>query len=291
MSVKAIKEGRLDLPYDGWFIYSEVNADIACWFYEKDSNGLLKLITAQFKNDTDGIGRAMLTPNPKNYGYPMDLTADYKEKEGTNTERLVHIKALKSAGVAERHDRIRLLYGKDLDSDLPEDVEIIVEEVDKIFYGDSIFVDLSVKNWSSTKRTVQLSVDTVTLFHTGTQSYRISHFTETIELEPKAGESARIETPISQYAQHVSYLRDLAAIVSATVLETNQAIFIEEKFQLTGSSVVIEAPNITKVGAPVLAKITFQNPLNEVLRNVELILHSGNFSKLTKVPRFPMLVL
>uniref|UniRef100_A0AC34RFR7 Transglutaminase-like domain-containing protein n=1 Tax=Panagrolaimus sp. JU765 TaxID=591449 RepID=A0AC34RFR7_9BILA len=287
MSVKAIKEGRLDLPYDGWFIYSEVNADSVRWFYERDLNGKLKLITAKFNNDTDGIGRAMLTPNPRNYGYPMDLTLDYKEKEGTNNERLVHIKALKSAGVAERHDRIRLLYGKDLDSNLPEDVEIIVEEIDKVFYGDSIFVDISVKNWSSMKRTVQLSVDTVTLFHTGSQSFRISRFNETIELEPKAGDSVRIETPISQYAQHVSYLRDLAAIVSASILETNQAIFIEEKFQLTGSSVVIEAPNITKVGAPVIAMITFQNPITEVLRNVELILHSGNLSKPTKVPRFP----
>ena len=55
MSVKAIREGRLELLYDGGFIYSEVNADLVRWFYERDPvSGELKLITAKFGQDTVG---------------------------------------------------------------------------------------------------------------------------------------------------------------------------------------------------------------------------------------------
>lgn len=288
MSVKAIQEGRLDLPYDGWFIYSEVNADSVRWFYETDpKTGEMKLITTHFRNDSHDIGRALLTPNPRNYGYPMDLTSEYKSNEKGNGEKLVHIKALKSAGAAERHQRIKLLYGKDIDEHTPEDVEVLVEEIDKVYYGDEIIVEISVRNWSNSARTVKLHVDIATLFHTGTQSTKVSRWHESLTLEPRGGETIRLETPVSQYAKYISFLKDLGACVSASVEETDQVVFIEEKFQITGSSVMIEAPTMIKVGSPVIANITFQNPLNETLENVELILHGGNLSQPIRVSRFP----
>jgi len=41
-SVRAVKEGRVDLPYDGQFAFAEVNADRVSWQVNPD--GALKVI-------------------------------------------------------------------------------------------------------------------------------------------------------------------------------------------------------------------------------------------------------
>ena len=46
MSLKAIKEGNVILPYDGQFVFSEVNGDKITW--KKYANGRIK----EVKRDT-----------------------------------------------------------------------------------------------------------------------------------------------------------------------------------------------------------------------------------------------
>ena len=199
----------------------------------------------------------------------------------------MHIRALKSAGAAERHEKIRLLYGNDIDHEIKEDIQVRIEEIDKVIYGDSIVIDVSIKNTSDFPRTLRLSIVIITQFHTGAEASKINQFNEELLLAPREGESLRLFTAITEYAKHISYLRELAAVVSASVLETQQAIFIEEKFQIAGSSVAIQAPTVTKVGEKVRAIVTFKNPLNETLHDTELILHSGSLSRPTIISRFP----
>ena len=43
-SVEAIKFGEINKPYDGFFVYAEVNADEVYWLYRDDKKPL-KLIT------------------------------------------------------------------------------------------------------------------------------------------------------------------------------------------------------------------------------------------------------
>lgn len=53
MSVKAIREGRVDLKYDGWFIYGEVNADVVAWYFDVDPRThQARLITAKIGLNT-----------------------------------------------------------------------------------------------------------------------------------------------------------------------------------------------------------------------------------------------
>lgn len=52
MSVKAVREGRVDLKYDGWFVYGEVNADVVYWYFDIDAiTGNPHLLTADFSTD------------------------------------------------------------------------------------------------------------------------------------------------------------------------------------------------------------------------------------------------
>uniref|UniRef100_A0AC34FNE8 Transglutaminase-like domain-containing protein n=1 Tax=Panagrolaimus sp. ES5 TaxID=591445 RepID=A0AC34FNE8_9BILA len=288
--VKAIREGRLELPYDGGFVYSEVNADLVRWFFKKDEFGNLKLITTNFEQNSYEIGRALLTPNPRNLKLAMNITGDYKAAEGSNEEREMHIRAIKSAGAAERHEKIRLLYGADVERQIKEDIEIDIEEINKVEYGVPIVINVEIQNLSDHRRTVMLSVVLATQFHTGAEASKINQINEEIELAPQEGNRFEFKTTLSEYAKHVAYLRELSAIVSASVVETRQAIYIEEKFQISGSAVRIEAPDTIKVGDGISATILFKNPLNATLHDARLILHSGSLSKPKGIVKFPSVI-
>lgn len=53
--VKAIREGRLDMSYDCWFFYGQLNADVMKWFYEKDTQtNEYRLLKADFQQKSEG---------------------------------------------------------------------------------------------------------------------------------------------------------------------------------------------------------------------------------------------
>ena len=54
-SVRAIKEGKVNLKYDTKFIYAEVNADKVYWRYNKEKKDY-----EPFRVDTDAVGKQML---------------------------------------------------------------------------------------------------------------------------------------------------------------------------------------------------------------------------------------
>uniref|UniRef100_A0A914PMV2 Transglutaminase C-terminal domain-containing protein n=1 Tax=Panagrolaimus davidi TaxID=227884 RepID=A0A914PMV2_9BILA len=287
VSVKAIREGRLELLYDGAFVYSEVNADLVRWFFKKDASNNLQLITTNFQQNTYEIGRALLTPNPRDMRLVMNITSDYKAKEGSNEEREMHIRAIKSAGASDRHERIRTMYASEVARQIKEDIEVDIEEIKGVEYGMPVVINIGFQNLSDHHRTIKYSVVLATQFHTGAEASKINQTNSEIELGPREEETVQYMTYLYEYAKHVAYLRELCVIFSASVVETRQAIYMDEKFQITGSAVRIDAIDTAQVGEAVSATIYFKNPLNDTIHDVRLILHSGTLSQPSVIQKFP----
>ncbi|XP_069102220.1 protein-glutamine gamma-glutamyltransferase K-like [Argopecten irradians] len=89
----AIKKGDVTVPYDGHFIYCEVNADRVYW---KIDNATLKM----YKMETDSIGKRLSTHRPRCLGPGeltnpyvcrdkswQEITDQYKYPEGSGAER------------------------------------------------------------------------------------------------------------------------------------------------------------------------------------------------------------
>lgn len=76
--VKAVKEGDVYLPFDGKFVYAEVNADKVYWIVKK-VNGKNKF--TRISTETEGIGVKIST---KAVGEDRreDITSQYKFPEG-----------------------------------------------------------------------------------------------------------------------------------------------------------------------------------------------------------------
>merc|ERR1719259_470435 len=76
--VKAIKEGNLHIPYDGKFIFSEVNGDVCQWML--NYRGKFDLVSVNHF----AIGTAILTKAVgQGNRLGVDLKNEYKELDGS----------------------------------------------------------------------------------------------------------------------------------------------------------------------------------------------------------------
>ncbi|XP_077315319.1 protein-glutamine gamma-glutamyltransferase E-like [Lithobates pipiens] len=85
-SLYAVKNGEVDKPYDGRFVFAEVNADTVTWVKSRDGS------RRKVYTDTVSVGKLTST---KAVGIfeRRDVTYDYKYPEGSDKEREVFEKA------------------------------------------------------------------------------------------------------------------------------------------------------------------------------------------------------
>ncbi|KAI6208647.1 TGc domain-containing protein [Aphelenchoides besseyi] len=287
VSVSALREGRLDLSYDGWFFYGLLNSDLVRWFYEYDhETNEYHLLKVDFRGQKERTGRALLTSNPRAFGFPLDITADYRDVAKVNNEFRAHIEAIKSAGILERRERVHLLYGCGIDNQV-KDIYFWVHEIGMILFGDDINIELELVNRATDCRTIRLSVRIHTQQQNGKLGSQINHFRERLEMNPHEKETLKISTPIGDYVKHSTVHRDLVAVISANVQETDQIFYREEKFQIVGSAIAIIAPTTIEMEQPAVGLIVFRNPLGETLTNVKFTLQSGRLETPVVVERCP----
>ena len=76
--VKAIKSGDVYLPYDGCFVFAEVNGDRVYWTVERDT-GEMEVAVIDKRSIGKSISTKAVGSNDRE-----DLTYEYKYKEGIN---------------------------------------------------------------------------------------------------------------------------------------------------------------------------------------------------------------
>uniref|UniRef100_A0A1I7Z0F2 TGc domain-containing protein n=1 Tax=Steinernema glaseri TaxID=37863 RepID=A0A1I7Z0F2_9BILA len=281
MSVKAVKMGQLNLGYDGWFIYGEINADVCVWI--RDANGqLINTIT-----NTNDVGRAILTANVPGIEEPLNITSSYKYPEGSTDERSHHMRAMRELRVLEREAKLRQFYANEKVSHV-EDILVSVSDNQQIDYGSDIAMKITLENKGDNNRTVNLVLRLDATDHTGRVVAQIKEFTLAQNLMKGEKKVLTFRVSPADYAKHVVKNQPMSFSASATVLKTNQFIFKADKFYIAGTAISIkEIPEDASVNEKFPVTLYFRNPQTTPLRNVELFLHSGTHHKMVKVNRFP----
>ncbi|KAI6219488.1 Protein-glutamine gamma-glutamyltransferase K [Aphelenchoides fujianensis] len=275
---------------EGRFFYGQMNTDTVRWFYEHDEEtNEFRLLKTDFETTKEKRvhepGRALLTSNPRAFGFPMDVSADYRLGAKDAEDFRLHVATIKAAGLLERKERIRLLYGAGVEVQ-SADVFVWVHEIGSVLFGEDIHVHLELTNRASESHSVRLSVRIHTRRPNGCLASQINHFRERIELKPHETESLKLFTPIGDYAKHTTS-RDFVAVVCAVVNETDQIFYREEKFELVGHSIAVVAPNAAEVGRPLVGLVVVRNPLGETLTDTRLQLQSGKLDPPIAIYRFP----
>ena len=164
-SVEAIKYGEVSKPYDGFFVYAEVNADEVYWLYRDDKKPL-KLITHStdtyvhcFKWKFHGyflylnldlyrIGVSIST-KAELKDKRVDITANYKHKENSEKERESMLKALKMT---------RSYFSRYYLNEKFEDIRFELLPIEDRMIGKPFQVNVLTSNHSNKVYTVEMTI-------------------------------------------------------------------------------------------------------------------------------------
>ncbi|XP_028622904.1 protein-glutamine gamma-glutamyltransferase 5 isoform X3 [Grammomys surdaster] len=292
-SVKAIKEGEVDLNYDTRFAFSMVNADCTSWLVYGGKEQKLH-------QDTTTVGNFISTKSIQS-DERDDITESYKYKEGSLQERQVFLKALQKlqAGRSQgphqassnpfspmppRQDSAR---SPDTPSLRPTDVlqvSLKFELLDSPKMGQDINFVLLAVNMSPQFKDLKLNLSAQSLLHDGSPLAPFWQDTAFITLFPEEEKTYPCKILYSQYSQYLS--TDKLIRISALGEEKNspEKILVNKIITLTFPGIMINVLGAAFVNQPLTIQVVFSNPLSEPVEDCVLTLEgSGLFRKQQRV--------
>ncbi|XP_013382452.1 hemocyte protein-glutamine gamma-glutamyltransferase-like isoform X3 [Lingula anatina] len=277
-SLNAIKAGQVYLPYDGPFIFAEVNADRVRHRRRNDGTWDRYFMKAS-------VGQKISTKKPlvtavdsfsrwkKEDPDREDITEQYKFKEGTSEERAATLAAnLKST----RRD----LYDRNTDGD---DVKFEWEDKDFITVGSSFDVALVMTNKAKEERKVEITLKAAVVYYTGVIKSFVKG--DKFEITLAAGEKGKKVTMSVTPDDYLDELVDHAnfkTTVIAKVDETNQIFMEDDDFMLRPPPLEFEflgKKNEIKTLTPFKLKVGFTNPLPIPLTRCMFIVEGPGLQK------------
>jgi len=248
-SQSAVRKGMVDLPYDGPFVYAEVNADKLFWKYTgKDKP--LKLIGKK----TSGIGLNVSTKAVGRWGRD-DITDQYKHCEVTESDK--ERKAMKNALRRCNAAFARYYLNQDV-----EDIQLqMLSTSDDMLIGHNLPMKVKVENKSDKEQTVSVVLRADATLYTGrvTGCVKKQTFTETIP--PNEETTFTVDTPYEEYASHLRDQSSFRVSCLASIPDTEYEYFNEDDFRMKKPDIDIKPTTEWGLGAPTKCEVSFVNPL------------------------------
>ncbi|XP_076348254.1 hemocyte protein-glutamine gamma-glutamyltransferase-like [Tachypleus tridentatus] len=258
-SVLAVQRGEIGYMFDSPFVFSEVNADVVHWQQDDSSEtGYRKL-----KRDSYRVGRLLLTKKigvDDDFGDAdaEDITDQYKNKEGTDEERMSVLNAARSSGFN---------YAFNLPSPEKEDVYFNLLDIEKIKIGQPFHVTVNIENQSGETRTVSAVLSASSIYYTGITGRKIKRENGNFSLQPHQKEVLSIEVTPDEYLEKLVDYAMIKLYAIATVKETQQMWSEEDDFMVEKPNLELEIRGNLQVGTPFVLAISLTNPLKSVLDN------------------------
>ena len=272
--VAGVRSGDLSISQDMGFVYSEVNSDVVFWYMGRNGQYYKKSVA------TNSIGTVLVTHGPD--GQMIDLTDNYKYREGTPQER-------KSYNLAR--SMVKLRYSTDLDELLENEIststmndEVLCKVALQDRYSLGAPIDFSVRLTNNAKDTrsffLELTLDSI--YYTGSLVANVADQTETINLA--AGES-RTKNYSIQAAEYVDKLPEIGSLrLTSFTSSLNETAAVnspppsydEYIVQLDKPTLSIQAKSRHFYAAKAnRVLLRMQNPLDRPLNNCRLFLKDG----------------
>lgn len=269
-SVKAIKRAEILKPYDGTFIFAEVNADQIYWRYQGPMQPL-KLI----RKATDKIGQRISTKAVGKFER-KDITDSYKHPEHTQEERNAMLKALRKCNHA---------YSRYYLNDELEDVSFDFELLDDIVIGSPFSVRLSARNKNPTKEYAAHVVMRVESTHyTGNKKKLVKSGLFDVAIKPNSREEISLEVTYPEYEKLLLDQAMFNIATLATIKETKFDYFAQDDFRVRMPDVKIEPEGDALVKKPLKVKATFKNPLPKPLTKGVFVIEGPGLPEPLRMP-------
>ncbi|KAM5135806.1 protein-glutamine gamma-glutamyltransferase 6-like [Mantella aurantiaca] len=273
-SVKAVKEGDVHLNYDGTFVFSEVNADNNFWIYHEQSHYFERVETI-----TGSVGKFTST-KAVGSNDRIDITSNYKYEEGTVGEIEVYHNALLNLygrrtiatdGVNARRAIVTTAMSR-MSRARPaskQDISGKFKELGTPELGHDIDLTLVLLNRSSSEKMITVIFNANVSGYTRRIMRNILIEYRFISVASKEEKEIPLKIPYTKYIHHL--LDDKVVEVTALCKgDETEKVLIAQVITLKSPLLQIEVLSDAVVHKPLRAKVTFINPLKEVLIDCEV---------------------
>uniref|UniRef100_A0A182NEW6 protein-glutamine gamma-glutamyltransferase n=1 Tax=Anopheles dirus TaxID=7168 RepID=A0A182NEW6_9DIPT len=273
--VGAVRRGFVHVPYDGEFIYAEVNADVIYWSIGSERN-----LPKPLQIKTNQVGRDMST---KEVGSDQreDITAHYKFPEGSKEERDVMKTAIKfssqrfsSSGLAKR------LLGTMVDETTANDdlIKLELKSDEEMVLGKTFQIELIVAN-SSPDSEVEVTGSLVLKDsdYTGRLTETLKTLPLTMKLGAQESKSMMVSLDYKEYSGTASNKTNMKAVCMVDVKGCDRTFFTMKNFHLSPPTIemtVIEH----SVAGPLAVQVELRNPLPVPLTGGRFLVEGSRFT-------------
>lgn len=264
-SVEAMKNGLVNLPYDGPFVFAEVNADRLNWLNVEDGSWRC---VGKVKNS---IGKHISTKSPYSHDR-LDVTYMYKFPEGSQQERTAVWRAIREGSTRKEAYEISI-----------EDMKFDLVEKEDTMMGEPFDVRMMVTNNSKETRNVKVTLTATIVFYTGVPVCQIKSETFTIEAPEASGGEVKMEVAVKEYLNKLVDLCNIKISCMAQVMETKQFHCASDDFRLLKPELDVDVPMQVQVGEPYCVTVSFTNPLPTSLTNAVFTLEGAGLQKPVKI--------
>ncbi|RVE44370.1 hypothetical protein evm_010991 [Chilo suppressalis] len=277
-SLEAIKQGVIGVGYDVEFMLASVNADLMRWRRDPDAEiGYSMVDTNNFH-----IGRMVLTKKPYVFD-PIgdedreDITAQYKHREGTASERLALMNGVRFSERAKRYYAVA--------NNLKTDIKFNLRDIDNVLIGKEFRIVVDIENQCEEPRNVKASLSATSVFYNGVKADVVKKVEGKIFVGPSKKEQISILVKSEDYLPKLVEYCNMKISAMAIVDETKQSWADDDDFQILKPNITIKFNEDLIIGQPTTAVLTFLNPLERALSGCEFRLTSSGIAGRTL--RFP----
>lgn len=251
-SVNAVREGEVELAYDGLFVFAEVNADILTYICYDDD------VTEEVYTDSRKIGQSVSTKAVGNDSH-VDITHNYKYPEGSHQEREVFKKARKLAFKNTPTD------GENRKGANLEEVSGISGQfmlVKSPVVGQDIHLMLIITNLTTYECTVQVNLSSSSILHNRQPKDMILKASASLTLDHEEEMKIPFEIPYSEYVKSLSS-DNLIEVAALFEVESGRKLLVRRDISLENPPLIIQVLGNAVVNQPVTVEVAFTNPLSE----------------------------
>uniref|UniRef100_A0A672S4K2 protein-glutamine gamma-glutamyltransferase n=1 Tax=Sinocyclocheilus grahami TaxID=75366 RepID=A0A672S4K2_SINGR len=254
-SVNAIRDGELSYPFDAKFVFAELNSDVI--YHQSDKYGNTKVIHV----DTTYVGKLLITKRMNSNDYE-DITSAYKHPEGSDKDR-------QAMQMAER----RGVPSRDY-LPLAESGVTIELQADTIKIGDNFKMTLNIKNQTSQTCTLSATITGCVVYYTGITSSIFKLDNKAATVDPWKTSSMMIDVKALEYMPYLVEQSNLLFVVYGRIEETAKSLSTMRVVTLRPPELTIKVTGTPRVRKDFMVTMSFRNPFNFILKNIQLRLES-----------------
>ncbi|KAG8446604.1 hypothetical protein GDO86_014160 [Hymenochirus boettgeri] len=277
-SQKAIKEGDVNLSFDGPFVLAEVNADRVV--YMRNTDGRISTLSTE----TRSVGQFTSTKAVGSFSR-IDVTDQYKYPEGSKENKAVFDKArrLLSGSVLSGKPPRRMAMAavaRDVNIAQPPKPEITgtLKPTDGLQVGDDVVVTLNLKNPSSVTKKVNIKMTGTTIVYNRTKVEEVLNESKSITLAPEEEKEIPLTILYSQYVNAIT-TDNMIQVVAVCEEENGGNLMVDTVITLKNPPLLLKGSDRAVLEKQAIVDVIFSNPGKENITNCLLILEGSGLLK------------